>query len=477
MTNSPPGLVWLRRDLRSQDNPALAAAAAHGSAIALYIKDDPGAGRAAGAASDWWLDKSLRALGDDLAARGIPLVLRQGPAAEVLDAVAAEAGAAGVYWNRAYDRPSIDRDKRIKADLRAGGVCCRSFNGALLNEPWQVATGSGGPYRVFTPYWRAARPLAEDAEPGPPLAPVGPLASAPASETLADWGLHPKTPDWSQGFSDWVPGEAGAWARLEAFLDGPVDAYARGRDFPGRPGVSRLSPHLHFGEISPRQVWSACRSAVAMGRASQGGVDAFLRELGWREFNHHLLFHFPDMAEASFNGRFDHFPWEDNPEGLAAWRAGATGYPIVDAGLRELWATGWMHNRVRMIAASFLIKDLMIDWRVGEAWFWDTLVDADAANNIAGWQWVAGCGADAAPFFRIFNPVLQGEKFDPDGAYVRRWVPELARLENAVIHQPWRADPDVLASAGVRLGETYPRPIVDHAEARDRALSAYKRLS
>jgi len=271
-------------------------------------------------------------------------------------------------------------------------------------------------------------------------------------------------------------GEAGARARLESFLSDGLTDYADARNRPDLTGTSRLSPHLHFGEISPRRVWDQAKASVITRGAKERDVEAFLRELGWRDFNHHLLFHYPDMERVGFNPRFLSFPWVENPGGLEAWRQGRTGYPIVDAGMRELWATGWMHNRVRMIAASFLIKHLMIDWRQGEAWFWDTLVDADLANNLAGWQWIAGCGADAAPYFRIFNPVLQGEKFDPGGDYVRRWAPELARLPNACIHQPWRAEDRVLAAAGVRLGVTYPMPIVDHATARARALNVYERL-
>ncbi|MEY4256476.1 MAG: hypothetical protein RLZZ141_1703, partial [Pseudomonadota bacterium] len=331
-------------------------------------------------------------------------------------------------------------------------------------------------YKVFTPDWRAAR-----AKVGQERALPAPMALTapdhwPVSDDLAEWQLHPTDPDWSTGFEGWTPGEAGALENLNAFLIGPANAYAEGRDQPGKAGTSRLSPHLHFGEISPRQVWIAAHGASATGDLNEGARDKFLAEIGWREFNHHLLFHFPTLPTANFKPGFDSFAWQDDAEGLKAWQRGLTGYPMVDAGMRELWATGWMHNRVRMITASFLIKHLLIHWREGEAWFWDTLLDADLANNAAGWQWTAGTGADASPYFRIFNPFSQGEKFDPKGDYIRRWVPELARLPDKVIHRPWEATAFELSTAGVTLGKTYPRPIVDHANARARALSTYARL-
>jgi deoxyribodipyrimidine photo-lyase len=343
----------------------------------------------------------------------------------------------------------------------------------LLNEPDAVATGSGGPFKVFTPYYRAALKLVEvsaRAEPSPRL---NPPAKAVRSDELSSWSLHPSAPDWSGGFSDWTPGEAGAHARLDHFLDGPAKAYANGRNVMGIDGVSRLSPHLHFGEIGPRQV----RAAAERGDVGHGEAETYQKELLWREFNYSLLFHNPDITHRPFNAAFARFEWLDDSSGFHAWTKGLTGFPIVDAAMRQLWTTGWMHNRARMIAASFLVKDLLVDWRRGEAWFWDTLVDADLANNVTNWQWVAGSGADAAPFFRIFNPILQGAKFDAQGLYVRRWVPELAALSDRDIHQPWNADPGALRRAGVELGSTYPKPIVDHAAARDRALAAYARLS
>jgi deoxyribodipyrimidine photo-lyase len=476
-----PTVVWLRQDLRLADNPALGEACRRGGPVALlYILDETPGPRARGGASRWWLDKSLASLARDIAARGGALTLRRGEAADVLAAVIAEAGAGAVYWNRLYDEASIERDRRIKQDLAGRGLDVRSFNASLLNEPWEVQTGSGGPYKVFSAYWRAAAPrVAGDApEPAPPRLPGPPPQLR--SDALADWALHPHDPDWSGGFDEWTPGEAGARKRLDRFLGEAAADYAEGRDRPGEEATSRLSPHLHFGEIGPRQVWAATHAAMqgpAAGEArSRKGFETFLKELGWREFNYQLLHHFPRTERRNLNPRFDAFPWRRDRQALKAWREGRTGYPIVDAGMRQLWRTGWMHNRVRMIVASFLVKDLLIDWTAGEAWFWDTLVDADLANNVGGWQWVAGSGADAAPYFRVFNPVLQGERFDPEGRYVRRWVPELAQLPDRCIHKPWTAGDTELAAAGVALGVTYPSPIVDHHEAKARALSLYERL-
>ncbi len=470
-------VVWLRQDLRLADNPALTYASASGRpVIVLYLFDTDPDQRPMGGASLWWLNRSLTALSSSLQAIGSRLILRKGKASEVLPRVVTETGAGQVVWNRLYEPSAIARDTSLKAELKATGVEVQSFNAALLNEPWTVETGSGGPYRVFTPYWRAARAKVGQ-QPALP-APHSLMSPErwPDSDILADWQLHPTKPDWSVGFDGWTPGEAGALQNLNDFLGGPANDYAEGRDQPGKTGTSRLSPHLHFGEISPRQVWIAAHGASAMGDLNEGARDKFLAEIGWREFNHHLLFHFPTLPTANFKPGFDRFAWQEDAEGLKAWQRGLTGYPMVDAGMRELWATGWMHNRVRMITASFLIKHLLIHWREGESWFWDTLLDADLANNAAGWQWTAGTGADASPYFRIFNPFSQGEKFDPKGDYIRRWVPELARLPNKVIHRPWEATAFELSTAGITLGKTYPRPIIDHAKARARALSAYAAL-
>ncbi|MDP2259676.1 MAG: deoxyribodipyrimidine photo-lyase [Caulobacter sp.] len=469
---SGPVVAWFRQDLRLADNPALAAAAASGrSIIPLYVLDETAP--PLGGASLWWLNKSLASLDASLRALGSRLILRRGDPVHQIGEIIAATGAGAVVWNRLYDKHSVARDSALKSDLNAEGIDVQSFDGGLLVEPWTVKSGSGDPYKVFTPFWRAARGVLVDRPAFAAPASLPTPASWPDSEALADWGLHPTRPDWSTGFDKWTPGEGGARAMLDLFLSGPVKAYADQRNLPGVEGTSRLSPHLHFGEIGPRQVWRAVQAATQAGHAPAEESAKFLAELGWREFNHHLLFHWPDLPTDNFKPEFDHFIWRDDPAALKAWQTGQTGYPIVDAGMRELWTTGFMHNRVRMIVASFLIKHLMIDWRLGEAWFRDTLVDADIAQNAANWQWVAGSGADASPWFRIFNPITQGEKFDPDGVYVRRWCPELAKLPNDVIHQPWTASEGRLLAAGVKLGRSYPRPIVDHAAARTRALDAY----
>ena len=472
---SAPVVVWFRRDLRVADNPALAAAVASGRPIVpLYILDETPGLRAPGGASLWWLGRSLARLAASLETLGSALVLRRGPAASVLVSLVRETGAAKVVWNRLYDPGVTDRDASLKAGLKADGVAVDSFNASLLSEPWTVRNKSGEPFKVFTPFWRAARASLDLTPLHPPPAALRAPLAWPASQRLATWGLQPTKPDWSGGFSVWTPGEAGAHARLSDFLATGLARYAEGRDIPAAQAISRLSPHLHFGEISPRQVWAAVDEAVDAAPELDRNAEKFRAELGWREFSHALLFHNPDLESRNFKPAYDAFPWRDDPAAFTAWTRGRTGYPMVDAGMRELWTTGFMHNRVRMLAASFLVKHLLIDWRLGEAWFWDTLLDADRANNAAGWQWVAGSGADAAPYFRIFSPMGQGEKFDADGRYVRRWVPELARLPDSVIHSPWTAEPLILRAAGVTLGNTYPHPIVDHRFARDRALEAFR---
>ena len=474
-------ILWFRRDLRLADNPALAHAVARGGPIApVFILDETDSGaRAPGGASRWWLHGSLAALDRDLRGLGASgLILRRGPAEAILADLVAETDADAVVWNRRYEPWAVARDQRIKAGLRGRGIEARSFNATLLREPTDFSNQQGLPYRVFTPFWRALR--ASVPPPAPFPAPAR-LAAPPtvASDDLESWGLRPAAPDWAAGLrAVWTPGEAGAQARLGAFLDEDLIAYRDRRNLPGRAGTSRLSPHLHFGEVGPWQVWRAATTAATAqtGDPLPAGAETFLSEVGWREFSAHLLFHFPTLPDAPLRPEYERFPWRRDAKGLKAWRQGHTGYPIVDAGMRELWTTGWMHNRVRMIVASFLVKDLLLDWRDGEAWFWDTLVDADLGSNAGNWQWVAGSGADAAPYFRVFNPVSQGVKFDPDGAYVRRWAPELARLPDDLIHAPWTASAEALAAAGVRLGVDYPRPIVDHAMARVRALDALKQM-
>ncbi len=477
-----PALVWFRDDLRLSDQPALNAAMRSGRpVIALYLFDNgASAGRPLGGAARWWLHHSLAALSAALEAIGARLDIIA-CAHDELPALAKSLNAAAVYWTRRYGGAGVACDAHLKATLTQAGVEAVSFNGHLLREPWEVRSKVGEPFRVFTPFWRAHLALGEPAAPLPApsaLAAADWPAEAPARTRLDQLTLLPTKPDWAQGLREaWRPGEAGAQQRLADFLDGGIAHYADERDRPDRESTSRLAPHLRFGEISARQVFHATRHREALRPELSRQTTKFLAEIGWREFSYHLLFHNPDLATRNFQRRFDAFPWAPvNEAMLAAWRLGQTGYPIVDAGMRELWQTGFMHNRVRMVVASFLVKHLQIDWRIGEDWFWDTLCDADPANNAASWQWVAGCGADAAPYFRIFNPILQGEKFDPEGAYVGRFVPELANMPSAFIHKPWMAPEHVLAKARVRLGKTYPAPIVEHGAARESALAAFAEL-
>lgn len=460
-------ILWLRDDLRLADNPALSAAAAAGPVLPIYILDE-----SLGGASRWWLHQSLTAVDASYAARRLPLILRRGDALSILASLAAETGASAVHWNEATEPAARNKEQTIQASLQAAGLDATIHKGSFLFDPEEIRTRAGDPFTVFTPFWRACLSAAEPAR---PLPEPKHLQEPPPAKTdaLDDWKLLPKAPNWAAAFSEtWRPGETGAHDRARDFLDTALSAYKTDRDRPDIEGVSRLSPHLHFGEVTARQVWHAAKRREATG-ANTSGVETFLKELGWREFSRHLLLARPLILETALRAEFDDFPWLTDKAGLAAWQKGLTGYPIVDAGMRQLWQTGWMHNRVRMVVASFLVKHLLIDWRNGADWFWDTLVDADRASNWASWQWVAGCGADAAPFFRIFNPILQGKKFDPQGAYVRQWVPELARMPADWIHHPWEAPGTILAEAGVRLSATYPSPIVEHGRARARALAAF----
>jgi deoxyribodipyrimidine photo-lyase len=471
-----PVLLWFRQDLRLIDNPALAAAVATGRpVIPVFVLDEHAAGRwAPGGAARWWLHVSLAALAGALVERGSRLVLRRGRAVDVIPRLVEETGAVAVHASRLYEPWARASDAAVAAALKRRGVAIHGANTALLFEPWTVRTQAGGPFGVYTPFSRACFAAGPPPRPLPAPAHIPRPEHLPPSEALDDWGLLPTSPDWAGGLrATWRPGEDGAQGRLERFLAHGLEDYDTDRNRPDRDATSGLSPHLHWGEISPRQVWHA---AEAAGAPRRRGTETFLKELLWREFSYHLLWHNPEMPEQPLKEAFRNFPWRNDPPALRAWQRGRTGYPIVDAGMRQLWHTGWMHNRVRMIVASFLIKHLLIPWQEGEAWFWDTLVDADLAANSASWQWVAGCGADAAPYFRIFNPVLQGRKFDPEGAYVRRWVPELAHLPAAHIHAPWEAPPVALHDAGVTLGRSYPHPIVDHAAARARALAALESI-
>ncbi len=471
-------IVWFRQDLRLADNPALSAACdAGGKILPLYILDDGTADNwQPGGAGRWWLHHALQELGNDLKTRGAFLCLRRGEAATILSDLVTETGAAAVYWNRCYEPFAIARDKKLKAGLKDSGVDVESFNGGLLSEPWEIKTGQGGPYKVFTPFWKTLLAAVEPASPLPAPKKIDGLA-ARKSDALEGWALLPTKPDWAGGLREtWQPGEQGAASGLGRFLDEAAASYKSKRDNPSEKGTSRLSPHLHWGEISPRQIWHAVKHAIARDGLSESAGLSYLRQLAWRDFSHVLLYHWPEFPETSWKPEYDSFPWRNDDDAFDAWCHGRTGYPIVDAGMRELWHTGWMHNRVRMITASFLIKHLLIPWQRGEAWFWDTLVDADLANNAAGWQWVAGSGADASPYFRIFNPIAQGEKFDPKGDYVRRWVPEIADLPDAYLNKPWEAPAEDLESAGITLGKTYPKPMVDHKAARERALAGYETI-
>lgn len=472
-----PVLVWFRRDLRLADHPALNAAVKTGAPVVpVYILDDetPGKWRLGGA-SRWWLANSLRALGRDLEKRGSRLILRRGEAGRVLLQLAEEIKAQGVYFTRGYEPYMPGFEKRLAQALGERGIACQRYAGHLLNEPEALRNKTGEPFKVFTPYYKASLTLEppEAALPVPETIPAP--ASWPESDKLESWQLEPTKPDWAGGMREaWKPGEAGAQDKLRVFINEAVKGYGAGRNTIGADSTSRLSPYLAFGELSPRQCWHAIEAAAD--ESGRGGAEAYIRELYWREFSYNLLYHWPELPEKAFRPAFEHFPWKADAQALKAWQKGRTGYPIVDAGIRQLWITGWMHNRVRMIAASLLVKHLLIPWQKGTEWFWDTLVDADLANNSASWQWVAGSGADAAPYFRVFNPMLQGKKFDTEGAYVRRWLPELAGLPNEYIHAPWDAPKEVLAAAGVTLGETYPKPIIEHEKGRARALDAYQRL-
>ncbi|MBA1147811.1 deoxyribodipyrimidine photo-lyase [Ectothiorhodospiraceae bacterium WFHF3C12] len=476
----PTALVWFRRDLRLHDHPPLQAAVGAGyRVVPVYIHEsddtDPWP---PGAASRWWLHFSLQRHREQLRRQRSELVVRRGRPLDVLRQLLRETGAEAVYWQRRYEPATIERDRGVKEALRADGVDARSFPGALLFEPWRVRSGNDQPYRAFSPFWRACQALGEPGRPdGKARAPL-PEAGLPDGLAVEDLGLLPRIP-WDDGLREtWSPGEAGAEAALSAFLEEGLSRYDAHRDLPALRGTSRLSPHLHFGEISPRQAFAATRQRMAAGGAGvTSGGEKFLAELGWREFAHHVLYHNPHFPDEPLNPRFAHFPWRDDDGGLLqAWRAGRTGIPLVDAGMRELWRTGWMHNRIRMVVGSFLVKNLRLPWQWGESWFWDTLVDADLASNSLGWQWVAGSGADAAPYFRVFNPVRQAERFDPDGEYIARWVPELAALPARARRAPWEADATTLRRAGVQLGRDYPRPIVDLKRSREEALEAFQAI-
>ena len=459
---SPPVIMWFRQDLRTSHHAALNAAAAAGPVICLYILDDETPGKwKMGGASRWWLHHSLQQL-----SKNLTLVLRRGRADAVLMEVIAETGATALYFTRDYAPWSQALEQRIKENCEQCGAHCHRFGGHLLHEPEAIRNATGQPYKVYTPFSKACL-AAGDPKLPQATQEITPFQSAVKSDALSDWRLLPTHPNWAKDFeTTWQPGEAGAKQSLSRFVENALAGYAQGRDRPDKPATSKLSAHLHWGEISPAQCWTEIRSAVDHIGASDQGAEKFLKEILWREFCYNILFHWPTLPTEPFRPEFADFPFRQDEFALNKWRRGETGYPIVDAGMRQLWATGTMHNRVRMVVASFLTKHLLLSWQEGAAWFWDCLVDADIASNSANWQWVAGSGADAAPYFRIFNPVLQGMKFDPQGEYVRHWLPELRDIPIEFIHHPWDSP----------IPAQYPKPIVDHGFARDRALHALKTI-
>jgi deoxyribodipyrimidine photo-lyase len=476
MSDPAPIIVWFRQDLRLGDNPALDAAIKEDRVVLpVYILDDDNSAEwRPGAASRWWLHQSLSKLGEALQGK---LLLLRGNAETLLPQLVADVGASAVFWNRQYEPWAIRRDTELKKKLQDSSITVKSFNGSLLFDPPNTNKADGTPYRVFTPFYRKGC-LQNGILPRRPLRAPGAmrLHSSTAGVSLDELQLMPSI-NWCEEIdASWTPGEAGAQDRLSTFLSDGIRNYKDGRNRPDQEFVSRLSPHLHFGEISPNQAWYAVDDSGS-GQDLDVDEDCFLSELGWREFSYNLLYNQPQLPSENLQRKFDRFPWREDDEALRRWQRGLTGYPIVDAGMRELWRTGYMHNRLRMIVGSFLVKNLMLHWHHGERWFWDTLLDADLASNSASWQWIAGCGADAAPYFRIFNPVTQGQKFDPDGEYVRLYVPELADMPNKFIHRPWEAPADILDAAGVVLGESYPSPVVDLKSSRERALAAFKSLS
>ena len=462
---------WFRQDLRLSDNPALDSAAQYETLIPIYILDEVNSGEfKMGAASKWWLHQSLTKLNESLDGK---LLVYQGNPHEILNKLIEEQEVSYVTWSRCYEPWRIDRDKEIKRNFEDKNVAVESFSASLLWEPWTISKDDGTPYRVFTPFYKKGCLNSEE-----PRLPAGKVdlsnlySEDLSSGSIKDLNLLP-TIKWYKSFEEeWNPGEIGAEQNLNSFLDSGLLNYKEGRNFPSQEFVSRLSPHLHFGEISPNEVWYRAKTKEGISGIEKS-LAHFHSELGWREFSYYLLYHFPDLPNKNFQEKFDIFPWQENEEFLALWQKGNTGYPIVDAGMRELWQTGYMHNRLRMIVGSFLVKNLLIDWRFGERWFWDCLVDADLASNSASWQWVAGSGADAAPYFRIFNPITQGLKFDPEGEYTKKYVPELRDLPNKYLFSPWEAPENILADAGIELGKNYPKPMVDLKLSRETALEAF----
>lgn len=473
-TNEDIIIFWFRQDLRIVDNPGLSKSLKSDKVLPIYILDDTNSNDfAMGAASRWWLHNSLRELNKNLDNK---LSLYKGDPSEILESLSSRFNIKGIFWNRCYEPWRIERDKKIKSKFIEKDIIVETFNSALLWEPWEILKSDNTPYKVFTPYYRKGCLMSE--------APRKPL-SAPNLNTLFedkenvlqldDLNLLPRIKWYKEMEKLWEPGEKGAHKKLESFLSDGLLGYKEGRNFPSKKNVSQLSAHMHFGEISPNQVWHRAKLKKDLPRIEKD-LDHFLSELGWREFSYNLLFHFPELPRENLQKKFDNFPWIDNEILFDKWKKGLTGYPIVDAGMRELWQTGYMHNRVRMIVGSFLVKNLLLHWHKGEEWFWDCLIDADLASNSASWQWVAGSGADAAPYFRIFNPILQGKRFDPDGSYIKKFIPELEQLPSKYLFSPWEAPIEVLSEANIELGSDYPEPIVDLIKSRDRALEAFSTI-
>ena len=473
-TNEDIIIFWFRQDLRIVDNPGLSKSLKSDKVLPIYILDDTNSNDfAMGAASRWWLHNSLRELNKNLDNK---LSLYKGDPSEILESLSSRFNIKGIFWNRCYEPWRIERDKKIKSKFIEKDIIVETFNSALLWEPWEILKSDNTPYKVFTPYYRKGCLMSE--------APRKPL-SAPNLNTLFedkenilqldDLNLLPRIKWYKEMEKLWEPGEKGAHKKLESFLSDGLLGYKEGRNFPSKKNVSQLSAHMHFGEISPNQVWHRAKLKKDLPRIEKD-LDHFLSELGWREFSYNLLFHFPELPKENLQKKFDNFPWIDNEILFDKWKKGLTGYPIVDAGMRELWQTGYMHNRVRMIVGSFLVKNLLLHWHKGEEWFWDCLIDADLASNSASWQWVAGSGADAAPYFRIFNPILQGKRFDPDGSYIKKFIPELEQLSSKYLFSPWEAPIEVLREANIELGSDYPEPIVDLIKSRDRALEAFSTI-
>jgi len=475
-TNHMTTIVLFNRDLRLADNPAFYAACKRGKVLPVFILRDENNGWSIGSASQWWLHHSLTALNTTLSEFNARLyIYKNCDISSKIISLCKIVNADAVFWNRRYAPDEINADTQLKKDLKNAGFSAKSFNGSLLNEPWTILNKQNLPYKVFTPYWRECRQRNNIGN----TLPIPELIEIPQisinDDSLETLNLLPKNPDWSTGIQQrWEPGEKSALKKWYSFLENDINHYEDARNIPSVSGTSYLSPHLAFGEISPRQIWHDVIAERML--KSNNDMDRYLSEIGWREFSYYQLYHFPRILNSSFNQKFDHFPWLENAKALQAWQQGLTGYPIVDAGMRELWHTGYMHNRVRMIVASFLCKDLLIHWQEGAQWFWDTLVDADLASNTASWQWTAGCGADAAPFFRIFNPITQGEKFDSKGLYTRKWLPELTAMPDKYLQKPWEAPKEVMRTIGIKLGEDYPLPIVDHKVARIEALDRFKTL-